>query len=229
MPHRLLLYGLVGLVVVLGGAVAILLLRDSGTTSSSSGVEGSGVAATQVRTVPPFTAVELAGSNNVSVHVGAKQSVTVRADDNLVDSVTTTVQNGTLVVGTEGSFTTKTPMSVDVTVPALVGLTLGGSGNVAIYDVHATDLTIGIPGSGNVTASGTADRLDVSVAGSGAAMLQGLAAGDVTADVSGSGAIFVDVSGTLDATVSGTGAVTYSGSPAHVTKDVTGVGGIVGG
>jgi len=228
-PRRLVVFLLV-VVVLLGAAVAVLVAtRGSGTTSATSGVQGSGNAAAETRALPPFTAVELAGANNVDVHVGAKQSVTVHADDNLLDTVVTEVDDGALVVGTEGSFSARSPMRVEVVLPALDTVTLEGSGNIAVYDVHATDLSVAIPGSGRVTASGTTDRLDASVDGSGAAMLQGLGARDVTADVSGSGAIFVDVSGSLDATVSGTGAITYSGSPTHVTKDVTGVGAIVGG
>src|SRR5262249_49244847 len=91
---------------------------------------GSGVAATQTRSLPPFTGVDLAGANNVIVKVGARQSVTVHADDNLLGRVTTHVRSGRLVIGTSpGNLTAKTPMFVEVSLRSLDGLTLHGAGN----------------------------------------------------------------------------------------------------
>ena len=99
-PHRLILVSLgvlVGVVVTLG---IVLAVRGNGIgTTSSTGLKGSGAAATQTRTLPAFTAVDLAGANNVIVHVGGTQAVTVHGDDNLVKYVTTTVQDGTLAIG----------------------------------------------------------------------------------------------------------------------------------
>jgi hypothetical protein len=66
--------------------------------------------------------------DNVTVAVGGRQSVVVHADSNLLRDVTTRVVAGTLVVGTTGSFSTRSPMSVEVSVPSLASLTLSGSG-----------------------------------------------------------------------------------------------------
>ena len=122
------------LAFLLGGlAVALLYEFDGFGGSSNSTTDGSGVSATQVRDVAAFDSVELAGSNNVVIRVGEKQSVVVRADDNLLDRVTTTVQSGELVIAnTPGSFTTKSPMSVEVAVPTLNALTLTGNGNMVV-------------------------------------------------------------------------------------------------
>jgi hypothetical protein len=214
----------------LGGlAVALLYHFDVFGGSGSSSDEGSGVAATQVRHVRAFKGVELAGSNNVVVHVGEKQSVVVRADDNLLDRVTTEVQSGKLVVGnTPGSFTARSPMSVEVTVPALNALTLTGSGNIVFDGVNAESLEVTLPGSGTFTGSGTASRLHVTVSGSGTVEFTRLVANDVHAVVSGSGSIFVTATATLDASVSGSGAILYAGNPQEVTKSVAGTGSITG-
>ena len=86
---------------LLGGLTVALLYRvDIFEGSSNSTTEGSGVSATQARDVAAFNSVELAGSNNVLIRVGGKQSVVVRADDNLLDRVTTEVQSGRLVIAT---------------------------------------------------------------------------------------------------------------------------------
>jgi len=77
-----------------------------------------------------------------------------------------------------------------------------------------------------ITASGSARRLDVALGGSGDAQLGRLVAGDVRDVIGGSGRAEVTATNTLDATVTGAGAITYGGSPAHVTKTVTGIGAI---
>ena len=126
-----------------------------------SGVQGSGVAATQTRAVAKFSSLDLAGSNNVTVTVGGPQSVVVRADSNLLSHVTTRVAAGTLVIGNTGSFTTRSPMSVDVSVPSLTALNLGGDGKISVTGISAPQLTVIVSGSGQLSMAGTATRLDV--------------------------------------------------------------------
>ena len=128
---------------------AVFIVRQTDLGSGTT-LQGSGIAVRQVRTVAPFTAVDLAGSNNVIIHVGRPQSVVVRADDNLIRHVTTRVDSGTLVIGSTGSYASKAAMSVTISVPALEALRLSGSGNVAAEDIHATRFTVSLSGSGNV-------------------------------------------------------------------------------
>jgi hypothetical protein len=219
------------LAFLLGGvAVALLYQLDVFEGSSSSTIDGSGVPATQARAVGEFTGVELGGSNNVVIRVGEEQSVVVKADDNLVDRVTTEVQSGTLVIAnTPGSFSTKSPMSVEVSVPTLDTLQLTGSGNIVVDGIQTESLTVDLPGSGTLTGSGTATHLEVTVGGSGTVQFTRLVADDVRAVVSGSGSIFVTATESLDGSVSGSGAILYTGNPPDVTRNVTGTGAITGG
>jgi hypothetical protein len=218
------------LAFLLGGLIVALLYHfDVFGSSSTSSIQGSGVPVTQVRDVAPFTSVELAGSNNVVVRVGESQSVVVNADDNLIDRVTTEVQAGRLLIGnTPGSFSTKSPTSVEVTVPALDALTLAGSGNIVVEGIEAESLEVDLPGSGTLSGSGTATRLGVSVGGSGSVQFTRLVANDVHAGVSGSGTIFVTATKRLDASVSGSGVIVYTGNPQDVTRSITGSGVITG-
>ena len=223
------LVALLGL--LLGGvAVAMLYHYDVLGRSSTSVTEGSGVPATQVRHVSEFDRVELAGSNNVLIRVGEKQSVVVNADDNLLDRITTEVRSGELVVGNvAGSFSTRAPTSVEITIPKLTAVSLAGSGNMTVDGLAADSFAVALPGSGTVNGSGTADRLDVSVGGSGLVQFTEVRAADARVVVSGSGSVFVTATERLDALVSGSGAILYAGSPQQVTKNVTGTGSITGG
>jgi hypothetical protein len=207
-------------VLVLAAVVVALLARGG---LPGSGVQGSGVAATQSRVLPTFSSLDLAGSNNVTVAIGGRQSVVVHADSNLIRYVTTRVTAGTLVIGTTGSFTTRNPMSVEVSVPSLAAVTLSGSGKISVTGINAPRLTVTLPGSGRLDASGTATQLDVTLGGSGLAQLESLAARDVHAVVAGSGLIRVTATASLNAAVTGSGAIIYSGNP-QVTSSVTGSG-----
>jgi len=225
--NQLLLVALLVAVLVLAAIGVALLVHRGG--SSSTGVQGSGVPATQTRSVARFSSLDLAGSNNVTVVVGARQSVVVHADSNLIGHVTTRVGAGTLVIDDTGSFTAKSPMSVDVSVPALAAVTLSGSGQIFISGIHAPRLTVSVPGSGRLSAAGTVTALDVTLEGSGRAQLSELTARDVHAVLPGSGLIQVTATTSLDAAVPGSGAIMYGGHPSEVTTSITGSGAVTPG
>lgn len=214
-PHRA-RWALVAILGFVLGAMAVGLLYDFDVFGDAGGstTTGSGVPATQSRDVPAFDSVELAGGNNVVIHVGGRQSVVVKADDNLLRRVTTKVQSGTLVIGnTPGSLMTN----------------LAGGGNVVVTGIETESLTVTLSGSGNLTGTGSAGSLAVTLSGSGNAWFTGLAADDVHAVLSGSGNIFVTASKSLDASLPGSGTIVYAGNPRAVTKSVTGSGVVTGG
>jgi Putative auto-transporter adhesin, head GIN domain len=188
---------------------------------------GSGVPASQTRELAPFHAVELAGSNEVTIRVGGEQTVVVHADDNLLNRVTTRVGDGKLVIGNEGGgFTTRNPIRVDVVVPSVDELALSGSGTIDAEGIDVDELTVVLSGSGVVSASGRARRVEVKLNGSGDAKLQGVVAQEAHAELSGTGRIAVNATESLDASVPGTGSIEYSGNPPQVRKSVDGVGSV---
>ena len=209
---------------ILATLAVVLLVRGAGP--SSPGIQGSGIAAAQTRTVAGFSRLDLTGSNNVTVVVGAPQSVVVRADSNLISHVTTQVVGGTLVIGDTGSFTRRAPMSVEVSVPSLTALNLSGAGQISVTGINVPRLAVTVSGSGLLSAAGTATQLDVTLSGDGQAQLFQLTARDVHAVVTGSGLIQVNATTSLDAAVPGTGAIVYSGNPPRVTTSVTGTGAV---
>jgi hypothetical protein len=204
--------------------VIVLLVRGNGSTSVSVGILGSGVSVSQTRPLAAFHSIDLAGSSNVTVQVGRPQSVTVHADDNLVGIVTTVVTGGRLVVGNVGSFTTKAPMQVEISVRSLDGVSLTGSGTVAVSGVDAKTFTVDLRGSGVITAGGAVRTLHATLGGSGDCRLSQLKARDAEAVLTGSGRLSVTASRSLDASMTGTGEIVYGGNPAHVTRNVTGTG-----
>ena len=212
------------IIAAAAGAVVASAPWDNG--SSSNTVVGSGNVVSVVRTVPPFTGVDLAGTNNVSVHVGSAQRVVVRADDNLVRNVTTRVVEGRLVIDDIGNFRTSGTMAVDVYLPTLVTARHSGDGNVTVDGVKAERFAVTTTGTGLVTVGGAADWLRARLTGDGSLELGNLRARHATALLHGTGRIAVNATHTLDAVVTGTGSVNYSGNPV-VRQRVTGTGAVV--
>jgi hypothetical protein len=213
---------------ILASILAVLVLawavgRDSESTTV---IRGSGVAAAETRELASFSAVELAGVNDVSIGVGGEQLVTVRADDNLLERITTDVRGGVLVIDQTGSLDTVAPMRVEITVPSLDEVRLSGSGAIRV-DGHELDLlSVTLPGTGAIRAAGTVTSLDVDLTGTGEADLGELVARNAAVALSGAGTVLVHVTGTLEAHVSGTGSVVYTGDPDRVDRTVTGVGSV---
>lgn len=214
------------LVAGVGGLVVGWALTHEETTSRIE--QGSGTAVTETRNVGVFTRVDLVGASTVTIGVGGEQQVVVRADDNLVDRVTTEVRGGTLVVGSTGSFETAVPMSVQVTVPSLDAVRLSGSGTLAVDGHELETLAIALSGAGTIRGAGTVTTLDVDLSGAGNVELGQLRARDAAVSVSGTGSVVVHVTGTLDADVSGTGSIAYTGEPDRVSKEITGTGSVTG-
>jgi len=217
---------LVCMIIVAAGVIVLAVSGVFDGSSSSTTVTGSGVAASQARHVAAFTKLDLAGGNKVTVVIGSRQSVFVNGDDNLLRRVTTRVDGGRLVIETDGALTTRSPMSMAITVPPLEAIVLSGSGTIVVQNIHSQRLTLRLSGSGVLRARGTVTRLDVSLSGSGDAQLGHLVAHDARAVVSGGGRILLTATHTLHAAVPGRGAIVYGGNPAQVTRSITGTGAI---
>ena len=74
--------------------------------------------------------------------------------------------------------------------------------------------------------SGSTDKQDIQVSGSGRYEAAGLRSEKVNAEISGSGEVVVTVSGELIVDISGSGTVTYSGDPA-VDESISGSGKLI--
>ena len=208
--------------VALTGSVLLLVKNDHDELA------GSGTPAMDVRSLPPFSAVDLAGANRVTVRLGTPQRVVVHADSNLLDNVLTRVRSGVLVVSARGHFTTHSPMAVVVTIPSLRAATLSGAGELTVTGAEASTFAARLSGTGTLTASGQADRVTSTLTGAGTLNLASLRARNMTVVLRGTGTAIVHATGWLNATLAGTGSILYSGSPAHVTKTLTGTGTITG-
>ena len=185
-----------------------------------------------------FTAIEVAGPYDVQVRTGTNVSVSAKGGEKLLDKTTVEVSGDKLVIRPErnhGFFSFgwghHGKASFVVTVPALSGATIAGSGDIRVdkvqgasfdgtvagsggLDVGALDvqqLKLAIAGSGGVKAAGKAQSAKYDIAGSGDVDAGAVQTQDVKASIAGSGGIKAHSSGTADVSIMGSGDVEVTG------------------
>jgi hypothetical protein len=221
-----------------GGAVL-------GAVVSGPIVAGSGVPATEERSIGDVSEVTVSGDGMVTIVRGSLPSVTVTADDNLLQYVKTETDGRTLRLsgGTGFSVRAKTKPEYKVTLPHLEALTvsgaghatverpvgdelkvkLSGAGTITLREVTYQSLNVTASGAGKITATGAATRAQFKLSGAGGIDAGGLRTSFTDVQVSGAGQATVWSTLELKARVSGAGGVRYKGSPT-VEQKVSGAG-----
>ncbi len=196
-----------------------------------------------------FDRIALAGSPDVVVTVGGQPSVRAEGEAEMLDRLEIVNENGQLRIGLKHSagswfnWGSHRGITVHVTLPALAGASITGSGNMRVDRVQGPafagavtgsgDLSIAaltaeqasftITGSGDITAAGRAHQATGSVNGSGDLRLAQLETAAATLAVAGSGNIGIRATETAAVELRGSGDVTVAG-PARCTISKSGSG-----
>lgn len=191
-----------------GGAQA----SDQGWAAASYGsgseqIIGSGNYVSKDFAIGDFSRFAIDGPVNVVIRQGSASSLTVRAEDNIMDLVRARTESGELSLGTEGSFRSREGISAVLTVPSLEAVAINASGNITFDGWEAADIDLAIGGSGNIDLRGEVDRVRALIRGSGDIDLQSVRTAYVDADIEGSGTIRTGSPRRLDATINGSGRI----------------------
>ena len=214
-------------------------------------IGGSGNVVIEDRPVSNFNRVSLTGVGEVIITQGEEESLTVRADDNIMRYIKTEVENGTLILGFTDQVKNKhirpskrieftlsvkdvTGLDIsgagDVNVASLdtdrLEIVVGGAGDVSISSLTAEELVVHLNGAGNVELAGQVTEQNVEINGFGAYQAAKLESQTAMVAVNGAGSATLWATDTLDVRIPGAGNVTYYGNPS-VTKKITGVGTII--
>lgn len=198
---------------------------DSGTRA-----EPSGTGSSRSFAVADFTAIELAGHDDVDVRVGPAFSVRADGPAAELDKLEIRKDGSTLRIGRKRQNGINwgrdgAAVRVTVTMPSIAAASLAGSGDLKVDRVAggdfdgslagSGDLSLGqvaanavklnIAGSGGITARGQARSLSMAIAGSGDIDASGLKAASARVSIAGSGNASADVDGEADVSLMGSG------------------------
>lgn len=185
------------------------------------------------RELPAFTAVSLGTSVKVVVHQGSPQQVVVEADPADLPKLQTEVVGGRLRIerlapgrrgwlggADEASARFQGPVVVYVTVPALTGLAVSGSGQLQADSLAAARVQLAVSGSGQLLVGPVRGRQVVAaLSGSGQLRTGPVQAGQLQATVSSSGSLQLAQlrADSLRAGVSGSGSLVMAGACAYAS------------
>lgn len=194
--------------------------------SSFAQVSGNGNVITQERNTGDFTGIKLTCSADLYISQG-NTSVTVKADENIIETVKTTVDNGVLEIDVKGrGFRSVRVLEVYVSLPNLGKLNNSGSGDIEFKGIfNANDLTIGLSGSGDLDADFDVRNLEIKANGSGDMEITGIK-GALKISISGSGDLEAEGLKLEDCYVknSGSGDIELVGKTNNLTVAIAGSG-----
>lgn len=185
------------------------------------GIPGSGASRTEVRDISDVDRVSIRGAGKLNIQCNENPSLEITTDDNLLNLISTTVQDRQLQIQSEQRINPTVGPNYLITTGQLRELKTSGSASVTAGGIDTDDFQIHAAGSGSFTVSGTADVVRINIAGSGKADLTQLIARSVRVDVAGSGSVRVNASETLDISIAGSGSVRYIGNP-QVSQSIAG-------
>lgn len=216
----------------------------SGDNDSQPGVPASGQGTSRTYQVADFTGVELKGSDDADIRVGAAFLVRAEGPSDRLDDLKITKDGDSLKISRKSnhmSWGGGRDVKVFVTMPAIRSASIAGSGDMTIDRVDgggfdgstagSGSLSIGqmrvdqaklsIAGSGDITAAGAAKQASLSIAGSGDIDAGGLTASQADVSIAGSGGIKATVNGHAKVSMMGSGDVDLGGG---ATCDVSKMG-----
>lgn len=214
---------------------ALLLMPILFTVSACSQAESTpGPGGSRNFAASGFDKVKLAGSDDVRVVIGPAFAVSATGPQKILDALDIRVEGDTLKVGRTSKMWSfnKGSAVVTVTMPAIKGASLagsgnldvaqadgsafeanlGGSGNLNVARVAVEALSVNLAGSGDVKIAGNAKAVDVSLAGSGDVRVDETSAEQANISIAGSGSVDARVSGSATVSMLGSGDVTITGT-----------------
>jgi hypothetical protein len=150
-------------------ALVAFCVSVAGCGVSGEQVKGSGNVISENRTVNGYDSISLSGSGKIEIEQNGSEALSISADDNLLQYLTSEVKGHQLVLQVKSGYnlSPSKPIVFKVGVKDLKGVSCAGDTNAILKGIHTDDLKLEIAGSGDMSAEGTADRQEITIAGSG--------------------------------------------------------------
>jgi hypothetical protein len=219
--------------------VSILLISCNFLTNLGiNTITPSNVIISENRQVSGFNSIEFSSIGKVNIIQGDIESLNISGPDNLVPEISTTVNNGKLIIRTRENInitglSSTNMLTFTIVVKDLASLAVSGAGDVQIETLSTPGMDVTMSGAGKVVQNQiTTDNLKITISGLGGIDISGQAARAMI-DISGAGSVNapdlkiqtanVTISGVGNATLwvtdqltgnlSGAGSVSYYGNP----------------
>lgn len=225
---------------ILIAVAALLMTSCKYDIDLGDGINGSGNVIKENRTVSEtFTKIKVNRGIEVIVEQANETAIEVEADDNIIKHITTTVENGVLVISTDESINSSDTQTVRVKMPTISSListsgstirsknTLKGtylkidsnSGSEIELVLEYDDVKTEASSGSSINLAGKALKLDTDSSSGSELNASNLAANDISSDASSGSSTSVQPLISLDAKASSGSSISYKGTPKTVNED----------
>lgn len=232
--------------VIAAALAAVLFTSCVSNFQLGDGIEGNGNVITQTRDVDnDFDKVDVSRGLTVVLEQSDDYAVEVEADENLQEHISTTVENGTLIITADENIQATT-QTIYVKMPTLTSVKTASSSNLSsknaftgseidLRSSSSSEIAIKLEydtincrtsSSASVDIRGMALTLNADSSSSSDINARNLTVNDVTAEASSSSTIEVRPGVKLSAKASSSGSIDYFGSPKTVSKEESSSGSV---
>lgn len=209
--------------------------------------EGKGPMVEKQIEIKSFQKLELSGSHTVYLSQGNSQSVTIKAQENIIALLNTEVKNDEWDIQFKKCIKSKEKIEFYITIPKinqiaiegsgeiigktsikadLMDLEINGSGEINVELQNIKELESEINGSGDLKLSGSSKSHEIEINGSGDVEAYNLKTDNSKVEINGSGDVKINVSYELNVEVNGSGDVFYKGDVKNIQSEINGSGNI---
>ena len=201
---------------------------------------------TENRDPKDFKGVVFSSLGDIYLTQGSEYSFTIEGPENVVELITSEVENEVLVIGTTACFNGVYDLSIEITAPEFKYINLAGAGSITVVDqIEGDILAMEMFGIGEIEADVFVDSLYTTISGTGTVNYTGetlkhevsssglfeLNSYDLQTDhtdisIAGEGDCYVTVLDKLDVLITGQGIVYYKGQPT-IDSDIQGTGEVI--
>jgi hypothetical protein len=203
---------------------------------------------TQTEDVSGFDQIQINTFGEFIIEQGDEESLTIEAPRDYLRYLTTSVDNGVLVIGMRRGFlgapiqrvtytlTVKDLNELSISGAAAVkvfaleteqlDVNLSGAGSVEIDQLTARDLNVNLTSAGAIVIAGAVDKQVITISGVGSYEAGDLRSNSTKILLTGAGSAVVWAEQDLSVNVTGVGSVSYFGDDPQVSQNVSGLGSV---
>lgn len=224
-------------------SLALLLIF---ITSCEETIQGNGEVKRETRESAPFESIDVSGGYEVFIKPANYSSLTIEADENLLEHIETYVKSGVLHISSKKNFSRYQKLAIYITAKDLKRIEASGASEIssqgtlqgkdmkldfsgaveARLEINAERLEGDFSGACEVKLRGNANRADFETSGAVEIDAEKFRTKTCRLDMSGAGQAVVFATEELNVKVSGAAQVRYKGNPGSVKQDISGAASI---
>ncbi len=216
--------------------IAAILFLASGNLFAQW-TKGNKKVVKQERIVPEFTGIEVGGAFNVYLTIQQKTTLTIEADENLLENITTEVKGNVLKIDSK-KIKNASKLNIYLSTPSIENIDAGGASTVIgentltaqLLEIEASgashiELNVNVDeiitkasGASFIKLTGSANKHTVNASGASDVIAINLETKNTNANSSGASGISINATEAVESSSSGAGNITVAGNPEIITN-----------